>query len=90
MPGWERIGLRAVYAVPVIAACALAAAVLGRIRLSALLGVALGAVVVATSIVALAQLGGSARIGPWVGGIGCAIATVIGSTILIRRTPHRA
>ena len=43
LPGWERIGLRAAYSLPVIAACALAAAVLGRIRLSAFLGVVLGA-----------------------------------------------
>lgn len=90
LPGWERIGLRAAYALPVIAACALAAAVLGRIRLSALLGVVLGAVVVAASIAAIVQLGASARLGPWVGGIGCAIAMAIGFTVMVCRTTHRA
>ncbi len=90
LPGWERIGLRAAYSLPVIAACALAAAVLGRIRLSAFLGVVLGALVVAASIIAIAQLGASARLGPWVGGVGCAIAMVIGFTVMARRTRRRA
>jgi hypothetical protein len=74
LPVWERIGLEATYALPVLAGCSLAAAVLGRVRISAAFGLALAVLVVATSIAAIVLLGPEVRLGPWVGVVGCSIA----------------
>jgi hypothetical protein len=88
LPAWDQIALRAAYAFPVIAACSLAAAVLGRIRLSAALAVMAALVVVTASIVAIEQFGTDALLGPWVGGIGCAIAMGSAAVVMIRKEPR--
>lgn len=90
LPAWEEFALRASVALPVIVACSLAAAVLGRVRLSAALGVVTGTLVVSASILAIVELGSSARLGPWVGGIGCALAMVVGLIEIVRRSPRSA
>lgn len=87
LPAWERFGLHTMDALPAIVACSLAAAVLGRIRLSAALGVLAAVFVVAASTVALVDFGSGARVGAWVGDVGCSIATAVALTITVRKVP---
>lgn len=84
LPAWERIGLDATYALPVLAGCSLAAAVLGRTRVSAAFGVTLAVLVVATSIAAIVLLGRDVRLGPWLGVVGCSIALVFSLAVMTR------
>ncbi|MGA8295764.1 MAG: hypothetical protein WB770_01840 [Acidimicrobiales bacterium] len=86
LSGWEDIALRAAYVFPVIAACSLAAAVLGRIRTSAAFSAATAMIVVVASLVAIVELGPGVRLGAWVGAIGSVPAIGISLAASARRS----